>query len=57
MERNIRIQDKITEDNYKVFALISKYLNHAPDFIEKEEMEGIINVVCLMNMLFQIILC
>ena len=42
MERNIRIEDKITEDNYKVFALLSNYLNHAPDFIEKEEMDGIV---------------
>ena len=42
MEHNIRVEDKITEDNYKVFALLSNYLNHAPDFIEKEEMEGIV---------------
>ena len=42
MERNIRIEDKITEDNYKVFALLSNYLNHAPDFIEKEEIKEIV---------------
>ena len=42
MERNIRIEDKITEDNYKVFALLSNYLNQAPDFIEKDEMDGIV---------------
>ena len=42
MERNIEIKDKMTEDNYKVFALLSNYLNHAPDFIEKEEIDGIV---------------
>ena len=39
MDRNIEIKDKITEDNYKVFALLSNYLNDAPDFIEKEEID------------------
>ena len=43
MERNKLIKDKITEDNYKVFALLSNYLNHAPDFINKEEMDEIVN--------------
>ena len=43
MERNIRIKEKIKEDNYKVFALLSNYLNHVPDFITKEEMDEIVN--------------
>ncbi|RDW16097.1 hypothetical protein CWR48_18095 [Oceanobacillus arenosus] len=34
--------DSIKEANYKVFALLSNYLNHAPDFIEKEEIEEIV---------------
>lgn len=41
MNRNNQIEDKIKEDNYKVFALLSNYLNNAPDFIEKEEIEEI----------------
>ncbi|SDE98388.1 hypothetical protein SAMN04488542_104115 [Fontibacillus panacisegetis] len=32
---------KIKEDNYKVFALLSNYLNHAPDFIKEEEISEI----------------
>ncbi|MNW36228.1 Polyamine aminopropyltransferase [compost metagenome] len=32
---------KIKEDNYKVFALLSNYLNHAPDFIKGEEISEI----------------
>ncbi|WP_156291897.1 spermine/spermidine synthase domain-containing protein [Oceanobacillus salinisoli] len=31
----------IKEDNYKVFALLSHYLNHAPDFIDREEIDEI----------------
>lgn len=37
MERNKVIQEKVREDNSKVFALLSNYLNHAPDFIKEEE--------------------
>ncbi|OZU90650.1 hypothetical protein CIL03_00520 [Virgibacillus indicus] len=32
----------IKEDNYKVFALLSNYLNHAPDFIDEEEIDDLI---------------
>lgn len=32
---------KVKEDNYKVFALLSNYLNNAPDFIDKEEIDEI----------------
>ncbi|KAA9021834.1 hypothetical protein F4V44_16430 [Niallia endozanthoxylica] len=35
------MNEKIKEDNYKIFALLSKYLNDAPDFVEKEEVDGI----------------
>ncbi|WP_404330840.1 hypothetical protein [Mesobacillus maritimus] len=37
MDRN-----KIKEDNYKVFALLSHYLNNAPDFVDKEEIGEIV---------------
>lgn len=43
MERNKVIKDKIKEDNYKVFALLSNYLNNTPDFINKEEIGEIVN--------------
>ena len=56
MERNIEIKDKITEDNYKVFALLSNYLNHAPDFIETEEMDGIVNSGVSYEYAFSVIL-
>ena len=36
------VNEKIKEDNYKVFALLSNYLNHAPDFITKEEIDEIV---------------
>lgn len=42
MERNKVIRDQIKEDNYKVFALLGNYLNHAPDFIIKEEIGEIV---------------
>ncbi|MBY9081582.1 hypothetical protein [Paenibacillus sp. CGMCC 1.18879] len=34
--------DKIIEDNQQVFALLSRYLNNAPDLIKKEEMDEIV---------------
>ncbi|MBM4761576.1 response regulator [Bacillus sp. B15-48] len=34
--------EEIKQDNYKVFALLSKYLNDAPDFIEKEEVDELV---------------
>jgi hypothetical protein len=42
MEPNKVIKDKITEDNYKVFALLSNYLNHEPDFVKEEEITEIV---------------
>jgi hypothetical protein len=43
MEFNNIIKEKVKEDNYKVFALLSRYLNNTPDFINKEEIEEIVN--------------
>ena len=34
--------NRIDEDNYKVFALLSNYLNNAPDFIDQEEINEIV---------------
>jgi hypothetical protein len=34
--------EKIKEDNYKVFALLSNYLNRAPDYISREEIDEIV---------------
>lgn len=42
MERSKGIKDQIKEDNYKIFALLGNYLNQAPDFIEKEEMDEMV---------------
>ncbi len=39
MERNST--EQIKQDNYKIFALLSNYLNNAPDFIGKEEVDDI----------------
>jgi hypothetical protein len=36
-------EEKIAEDNNKVFTLLSRYLNQAPDSITKEEMDDISN--------------
>lgn len=37
------MQNKILEDNHRVFALLSNYLNNQPDFINKEEIAEIVN--------------
>ena len=34
--------DGVKEDNYKVFALLSNYLNKAPDFVDGEEIKEIV---------------
>jgi hypothetical protein len=41
MDHKIGRKDKIKEKNYKVFALLSNYLNNAPDFITKDEIDDI----------------
>ncbi len=56
MERNKVIKDKIKEDNYKVFALLSNYLNNAPDFINKEEMDEIVKYGVSYEYAFAVIL-
>lgn len=38
----MKLNQNIKEDNYKVFALLSNYLNNAPDFVNKEEIEEIV---------------
>lgn len=38
MERSKGIPDKIKEDNYKLFTVLSHYLNNSPDYINEEEM-------------------
>lgn len=43
MQRNSDIDENVKNDNYKVFALLSHYLNNAPDFINGEEMREIVN--------------
>ncbi|WP_310830342.1 hypothetical protein [Paenibacillus pedocola] len=43
MERNKVIPDNITEDDHRLFALLSVYLNHTSDFISKEDIEEIVN--------------
>lgn len=42
MEYNQPVAEKIKADNAKVFALLSHFLNQAPDFINKEEIEEIV---------------
>jgi hypothetical protein len=42
MDGNNVIIDKIIEDNYKVFALLSNYLNNAPEFIDKTELDELV---------------
>lgn len=41
MERDKIIKNEIIEENYKIFSMLSNYLNKAPDFIDKLEMEEI----------------
>ncbi|WP_394231282.1 hypothetical protein [Niallia oryzisoli] len=42
MDRDHVINDEIIEDNYKVFALLNNYLNHAPDLINQKEINEIV---------------
>lgn len=56
MERKRQQEDKIKADNYRVFALLSNYLNHEPDFIEKEEIEEIVKSGVSYEYAFSVIL-
>jgi hypothetical protein len=44
VDGNNVIKDKIIEDNYKIFALLSNYLNNAPDFIDKTEIDELVTL-------------
>ena len=41
MKRNEEVDDQILEDNYKVFAMASRYLNQVPDLINGDEVREI----------------
>ncbi|MCM3584595.1 hypothetical protein M3182_02410 [Mesobacillus maritimus] len=38
----MEVDVKVKEDNYKVFALMSNYLNNAPDYIEGEDIDALV---------------
>lgn len=56
MENHEIVSDKIKQDNYKVFALLSHYLNNAPDYIDKEEMDEVVNSGVSAEYAFKLIL-
>lgn len=39
MEFNNVIKEKVKEDNYKVFALLSRYLNNTPTLLTKKKLK------------------
>ncbi len=41
MDANSVKRNTIKDENHKVFALLSNYLNHAPDFVTQEDIENI----------------
>jgi len=48
--------NQIHEDNYKVFALLSNYLNHAPNLVSEEEMRDIVQYGVSSEYAFAVIL-
>jgi len=50
------IDERITADNYKIFAYVSRYLNDAPDLIQKEEIEEIVQLGVTEEYAFAVIL-
>ncbi|MNN83733.1 hypothetical protein D3C81_2008160 [compost metagenome] len=42
MERNNVIADNVKEDDNRLFALLSIYLNNKSDFISKEDIDEIV---------------
>ncbi len=48
--------DGVEEDNYKIFALLSNYLNNAPDFVDKEEILEIVQYGVTYEHAFAVIL-
>ncbi|WP_379145184.1 hypothetical protein [Paenibacillus sp. sgz500992] len=55
MERNKAIKDKVNEEDNKVFALLSNYLNNKPDFISKEEIDEIVKYGVSIEYAFNVI--
>jgi hypothetical protein len=49
-------QKQIRQDNHKVFALLSSYLNHAPDLIHEAEVEEIVQSGVSVEYAFKLIL-
>lgn len=56
MGEGMEPKDRIKEDNHKVFALLSNYLNNAPDFIDKEEISEIVQYGVTYEHAFAVIL-
>lgn len=56
MENFKTIKENIRQDNHEVFALLSHYLNHAPDYINKEEIEEIVQYGVSTEYAFSVIL-
>ncbi|MGK7377131.1 hypothetical protein ACSFXN_04765 [Planococcus sp. 1R117A] len=56
MEHDHEIDEKIKRDNYKVFDWLSNYLNNAPDFIGKEEIDEIVGAGVSSEYAFAVIL-
>ncbi|MDN7245384.1 hypothetical protein QWY16_18650 [Planococcus shenhongbingii] len=56
MEHDHEINEKIKRNNYKVFAWLSNYLNNAPDFIGKEEIDEIVGAGVSSEYAFAVIL-
>ena len=53
---SMKPNDKIIEDNQKVFALLSNYLNKAPDYVERDEIEELVGYGLTYEQAFAMIL-
>ncbi|MGG6312288.1 hypothetical protein [Paenibacillus macerans] len=56
MEHHPGIAAKITEDNRKIFALLSSYLNHAPDLIYPAEIAEVMQIGVSAEYAFKLLL-
>jgi len=56
MELNQGILTQINQDNHKIFALISNYLNNAPDFIDEDQIDEIVKSGVSQEYAFAVIL-
>lgn len=54
--RHNMVKENVKQDNYKVFSLVSNYLNNAPDYVEKEEIEELVESGISYEYAFSIIL-